>query len=493
MFERFTEKARRVIFFGRYEASQFGSPYIESEHLLLGLLREDKGLTARFLRSGGLDSIREEVEKNTTVRQPTPTSVDLPLSNECKRALQYASEEAEALSHKHIGAEHLLMGLLREEKCFAAQLLVERGVDLEEMRKQLIRVPYFDPGSERARAVLRSAQANANLVAVEPIHPLVGREAELDRIIHILGRFNAKNPVLVGEVGVGKRTIIGGLAQRIANGQVPSFLSQNSLAELDLPPWGALGSAWYQRFHDALPRAAEEGAIIFVDDLHTPVLGNFGSSSVHLQEILKRAVVTGQLQCISVTTPAAYAKSIADRGWLEACFQPIKVSPANEVDSILVLQGIKKVYEEFHDVSYNDDALTSAVAYASACIPDRHLPGKAVDLIDEAGSCAKLRHAALPQDVRELQKKIHFIRQKVDSCIGNHEFEKARFYSDEERNEKENLRVLREKYKTSETETVIEVTREDIEGVVSRWTGATIEAIRKSRAPEGDGPEKKTA
>ena len=490
MFEQFTEKARRAIFFGRYEASQFGSPYIESEHLLLGLLREDLALATRFLRSSPVDGIREEIKKNTTFRQPTSTSADLPLSNECKRALAYAAEEAERLSHKHIGTEHLLMGLLREEKCFAAQLLIERSVNLEDMRKQLSQAPHVAP--ERATESL-SAQARANLVAVGPVHPLVGREAELGRIIHILGCFNAKNPVLVGEMGVGKRTIVGGLAQRIANGQVPSFLAQNSVVELDLPPWGAIGSAWYQRFHDALPKAAEEGAILFVDDLHTPAQGNFGSSAVHLQEILKRAVVNGQVQCISVTTPAAYAKSIADHGWLESCFQPIKVVPASEADSVLVLHGIKKVYEEFHGVRYTDDALTCAVAYASACIPDRHLPGKAVDVIDEAGSCAKLRHVALPEEVVESQKRIRFIKQRIDACVDNHEFEKARFYSGEEKAERENLRVLREKYKEAETETVLEVTPADIEGVVSRWTGATIEAIGKSLPLKGDGSERKTA
>lgn len=321
MFERYTDKARRVIFFGRYEAAQFGSPCIESEHLLLGLLREDQALATRFLRSNTVDGSREEIKKNTTFRQPTSTSVDLPLSNECKRALAYAAEEAERLSHKHIGTEHLLMGLLREEKCFAAKLLIERGVNLEDMRKQLSQVPHVVP--ERVKESY-SAQASANLVAVEPVHPLVGRETELDRIIHILGCFNAKNPVVVGEMGVGKRTIVGGFAQRIANGQVPSFLSQNSVVDLHLPPRGAIGSAWYQRFHEALPKAAEEGAILFVDDLHAPVHGNFGSSAVHLQEILKRSVVSGRMQCISAATPAAHAKSIADHGWLESCFQPIK-------------------------------------------------------------------------------------------------------------------------------------------------------------------------
>lgn len=174
-------------------------------------------------------------------------------------------------------------------------------------------------------------------------------------------------------------------------------------------------------------------------------------------------------------------------------FSPSRVAPASEADSVLVLHGIKKVYEEFHGVRYTDDALTSAVAYASVCIPDRHLPGKAVDVIDEAGSCAKLRHVALPEEVVESQKKLRFIKQRIDASVHNHEYEKARFYCGEEKAEREKLRVLREKYKVAETETVLDVTRTDIEGVLSRWTGATIEAIRKSLPPKGEGSERKTA
>jgi ATP-dependent Clp protease ATP-binding subunit ClpC len=491
MFERFTEKARRVIFFGRFEASQFGSPLIGTEHLLLGLLREDKGLTRRFLRVGGLDGIRKEIEQHTTVRQSVSTSVDLPLSNESKRVLHYASEEADQLEHKHIGTEHLLLGVLREENCFAAKLLTDRGIRLEALREELTRAPHATLPSEVSREPSRPAQASANLIRLEPLHPLVGRESELDRIIHILGCFNAKNPVLVGELGVGKRTIVGGLAQRIADGAVPAFLADKAVVELDLPPWGAIGSAWFERFHSALPKAAEEGAILFVDELHTPVNGAFGAISIRFQEILKRAVVSGQLQCISVATPAGYAKSIADHGWLEGCFQPIQVRPASEADCIQVVRGIKQVYEEFHGVTYAEEALTGAVAYASACIPERHLPGKAVDVLDEAASCARLRHATLPEDVIELQKRIRFIAHRMASAIENHEFEKARFYSDEERKERANLDLLRKEYKLKETGALVEVTLEDIEGVVARWTGATLDAIRKFRPPAGGGSKEK--
>lgn len=488
MFERYTEKARRVVFFARYEAAQFGSPLIETEHLLLGLLREDTALTNRFLRHVSVESIRKEIEQHTTVRPSVSTSVDLPLSNESKRLLAYGAEEAERLGHTHIGTEHLLMGLLREEKCYAAKLLTDRGVQLETMRKELGLNPHQTTASPPVREAPRSAQPSANLVSVQPLHPLVGRERELDRIFHILGCYNARNPVLVGELGVGKRTIVGGIVQRIADFAVPSFLANASVVELDLPPWGAIGTAWFQSFHEALPKAAEQGSIIFVDELHTPVDGAFGSNAVHLQEILKRAIVSGQIQCISVTTPAAYAPSIADHGWLEGCFQPIRVSPASEADSIQVLQGIKKTFEEFHGVSYTEEALTSAVADSSVFIPGRHLPGKAVDVMDEAGACIKLHHAKLPDDVVEVQKRIRFIQHRMESAIANHEFEKARFYSQEEKKEQENLRQLRQQYKLDETKS-LEVTRDDIEGVIARWTGATLEAIRKSR-PSAPSPPK---
>ena len=231
MFERYTEKARRVIFFARYEASQFGSPYIESEHLLLGIVREDKALTNRFLRE--VASIRKEVESQTTIREKTSTSVDLPLSNESKRVLAYAGEEAERLAHKHIGTEHLLLGLLREEKCFGAQILTERGVQLSGVREEFARQPHESALGQKRPSVIDELRPYVSDL-VDQTQPLVGRETELDRLMELLCRLSGKNPVLVGDLGVGKRTIVGGLARRIADGNIPQSLAEKAILVLDL-------------------------------------------------------------------------------------------------------------------------------------------------------------------------------------------------------------------------------------------------------------------
>jgi ATP-dependent Clp protease ATP-binding subunit ClpC len=485
MFERYTEKARRVIFFARYEASQFGSPLIETEHLLLGLLREDKALTRRFLSASGVENIRLEIQRSAVVREKTSTSVDLPLSNESKRVLAYSAEEAERLTDKHIGTEHLFLALLREEKFLAARTLQGHGVNLEKAREELARAPHVGPATQPTPAPSTSVLPRANLVPLEPLFPLIGRENELERMLQILGCYNARNPVLVGELGVGKRTMVGGLAQRIADGNVPLSRAEASIVELDLPPWGAITSTWFETFHSGLPRAAEQGIILVVDDLHTPSDSLFGRTAVHLQEILKRAVVSGQIQCISLATPASYAKSIADHGWLESCFQPIRVAPATEAESLQVLRGIKQIYEEFHAVRYSDDALNSAVACA-ACIPVRCLPGKAVDVIDEAGSVVRLRNSKVPEEIVEIQKLLRSIVKRINACIENHEFEKARFYSEEERKTRKSLAALRDEYRKNNP-AILEVTVEDIEGVVARCIGATVDAVRKAIAKKPGG------
>ena len=238
MFERYTEKARRVIFFARYEASQFGSPYIETEHLLLGVLREDKALTNRFLRShAAIESIRKQIEGRTPVREKVSTSVDLPLSQECKRVLAYAAEEAERLSHKHIGTEHLLLGLLREDKSFAAEMLHERGLRLSALREELSRVQNEKASAARPKesSLLSEFSRDLTQCATEnQLDPLIGREAELERAVQILCRRTKNNPVLIGEPGVGKTAIVEGLAQRIADGDVPSFLADKRILALDL-------------------------------------------------------------------------------------------------------------------------------------------------------------------------------------------------------------------------------------------------------------------
>ena len=486
MFERYTEKARRVIFFARYEASQFGSPYIESEHLLLGLLREDKALTNRFLRShASIESIRKQIEGRTTIREKVSTSVDLPLSQECKRVLAYAAEEAERLSHKHIGTEHLLLGLLREDKCFAAEILHERGLRLSTIREELTRTQSEKVISSRNKETSLLAEFSRNLTqaAIEnQLDPLVGRDRELERVVQILCRRTKNNPVLIGESGVGKTAIVEGLAQRIADGDVPSFLADKHILALDLSLIVA-GTKYRGQFEERLKTIMKElmesqNAIIFIDELHTLVGAGSAEGSLDAANILKPALSRGEIQCIGATTPGEYRKSIEKDRSLERRFQAVKVQPPTEAEAIKILYGIKDRYEKFHAVTYTDDGLNAAVYQSSRYIPDRFLPDKAVDLIDEAGARVKLQQSMLPEEMVDVQKRIKFVVHRMENAIASHEFEKARFYSDEERKERENLRLLREKYNIDETAMGV-VSKEDIEEVVSRWTGVPVSSIKE--------------
>src|SRR6187399_2696102 len=486
MFERYTEKARRVIFFARYEASQFGSPYIETEHLLLGLLREDKALANRFLRShAAIESIRKQIESHTTMRDKVSTSVDLPLSHECKRVLAYGAEEAERLNHKHIGTEHLLLGLLREEKCFAAEILHERGLRLSQVREEIARSSSDKPSSSRSKETPLLAEFSRDLTqlaAENALDPLVGREAEVERLTQILCRRTKNNPVLIGEPGVGKTAIVEGLAQRIIEGEVPSYLADKRILALDLSLIVA-GTKYRGQFEERLKTIMKElmenqNAIIFIDELHTLVGAGSAEGSLDAANILKPALSRGEIQCIGATTPSEYRKSIEKDRSLERRFQAVKVPPPNESDAIKILYGIKERYEKFHAVAYTDEAIESAVYTSTRFIPDRFLPDKAIDLIDEAGARVKLRQTTLPSEIADVQKRIKFIVHRMENAIANHEFEKARFYSDEERKERENLRMLREKYNLDDTSTGV-VTKDDIEDVVARWTGVPMTAIKE--------------
>ena len=489
MFERYTEKARRVIFFARYEASQFGSPYIETEHLLLGLLREDKALTNRFLRShASVESIRKQIEGHTTIREKVSTSVDLPLSNECKRVLAYAAEEAERLSHKHIGTEHLLLGLLREEKCFAAEILQERGLRLPAIREELQRTTQEKPAAQQKQgrpeqSMLAEFSRDLTQAAMDQqLDPLVGRDTEVDRVIQILCRRTKNNPVLIGEPGVGKTAIVEGLAQKISDGEVPSFLADKRVLALDLSLIVA-GTKYRGQFEERLKTIMKElmenqNSIVFIDELHTLVGAGSAEGSLDAANILKPALSRGEIQCIGATTPAEYRKSIEKDRSLERRFQAVKVPPPNEEDAVRIIMGIKEKYEKFHAVSYTDDAINFSVSHSSRYIPDRFLPDKAIDLIDEAGARVKLRQTSLPEELTEVQKRIKFIVHRMENAIANHEFEKARFYSDEERKERENLRALRDKYHLDDSSSGI-VTREDIEDVVSRWTGVPMTSLKE--------------
>ncbi|MFQ5663106.1 MAG: ATP-dependent Clp protease ATP-binding subunit [Terriglobia bacterium] len=486
MFERYTEKARRVIFFARYEASQYGSPYIESEHLLLGLLREDKALANRFLRgTGSLESIRKQVEVRTTIRERVSTSVELPFSEEVKQVLRHAMEQAERMAHKHIGTEHLLLGLLCEEKCLAAEILQERGLRLSTVREELARSQSerMAPARAKETSLLTEFSRDLTQAALDnQLDPLVGRENELERVVQILCRRTKNNPVLIGEPGVGKTAIVEGLAQRIADGEVPPLLADKRILQLDLSLIVA-GTKYRGQFEERMKTIMKElmeaqNAIIFIDELHTLVGAGSAEGSLDAANILKPALSRGEIQCIGATTPAEYRKSIERDRSLERRFQSVKVPAPGEVQAIDILKGIKERYEKFHAVTYTEEAISYAVYHASRYIPDRYLPDKAIDLVDEAGSRVKLRQSSLPEEVNEIQKRIKFITHRLETAIANHEFEKARFYSDEERKEREKLRQLREKLNLEESISGV-VSREDIEEVVSRWTGIPVTAIKE--------------
>src|SRR5260370_1360794 len=487
MFERYTEKARRVIFFARYEASQFGSPYIETEHLLLGLLREDKALANRFLRShAAIESIRKQIEAHTTIREKVSTSVDLPLSHECKRVLAYGAEEAERLNHKHIGTEHLLLGLLREEKCFAAEILHERGLRLSQVREEIQRSSSEKVASNRPKESSLLAEFSRDLTqaAIDgALDPLIGRDYELERVFQILFRRTKNNPVLIGEPGVGKTAIDEGLPQRIADGDLPSFFSDKRILALDLSLIVA-GTKYRGQFEERLKTIMKElmenqNAIIFIDELHTLVGAGSAEGSLDAANILKPALSRGEIQCIGATTPSESRKSIEKARSLERRFQAVKVGAPSENEAVRILQGVKSRYEKFHMVNYTDEASEAAVYLSNRYITDRVLPDKAIDLLDEAGARVKLRQATLPSEMTDIQRRIKFIVARMESAISSKDFEKAEHYKNQEQLERENLRSVREKFNISERTSMGVVTKADIEDVVSRWTGVPVNSIKE--------------
>src|SRR5205809_2797055 len=478
MFERYTEKARRVIFFARYEASQFGSPYIETEHLLLGLLREDKALANRFLRShAAVESIRKQIEGHTTIREKVSTSVDLPLSHECKRVLAYGAEEAERLNHKHIGTEHLLLGLLREEKSFAAEILHERGLRLSTIREELARSQSEKVASQRPKesSLLTEFSRDLTQAAMDnTLDPLIGREAETERVIQILCRRTKNNPVLIGEPGVGKTAIVEGLAQRIVSGDVPPFLRDKRILALDLSLVVA-GTKYRGQFEERLKTIMRElienpHYIIFIDELHTLVGAGSAEGSLDAANILKPSLSRGEIQCIGATTPAEFRKTIEKDRSLERRFQSVKVPPPTEGETVKILEGVKDRYETFHQVRYTQDAIETAVYGSQRYIPDRFLPDKAIDIVDEAGARVKLREANLPAEILDCQRNLRRHTAAFERATAERDFERAKIFKQKEQDELDRLATLRESHNLVAEHFPI-VNRDDIEEVISRWTG----------------------
>ena len=472
MFERYTEKARRVIFFARYEASQFGSPYIETEHLLLGILREDKALTNRFLRSHvSVESIRKQIERVTVVHEKTSTSLDLPLSNESKRVLVYAAEEVERLGHKHIGTEHLFLGLLREENSFAANILQERGITVAAAREDFAnqdreKAQQTSSATPSPTGLLRDLTQAASEGALDPI---IGRDLEVDAILEILCCSRIRNPILLGTRGVGKTAIVQALAQRIADSNVPSGLADKRIVEVE-PELLAIWITDRRRFdefinlHSAISNP--DLAILFIDCFHklSAQPGWYDFSG-----FLRWLLVQSGIQCIAIADEQEFPQATRTRPWLLDHFAEIHVRPLDPDAALTVLRTRKTALEKFHDVTFSDATLEAAVQSPAADPSRASLPRAALDLLDAAAAMVNLRRDNVPPDIAEVQKRIARIVDRVDKAIQNHEFEKARFYSDEEKKERENLRQLQERQGV-DSPSAVEVTPDDIKAVISRWS-----------------------
>ena len=463
MFERYTEKARRVIFFARYEASQFGAPAIEPEHLLLGLMREDKTLTGRFFPRAqvSIESIRKEIEGRTLLREKISTSVELPLAPETKHVLAYAHEESDRLQHRHIGTEHLLLGLLREERSMAAEILYERGLRLNAVRDEIARQSGADARTSQKKDTPHLVEFSRDLTedaANDKLDPLVGREPEIERVVQILCRRTKNNPVLIGEPGVGKTAIVEGLAQRIIRGEVPSFLENKRILSLDLSLIVA-GTKYRGQFEERLKQIMRELVenpqyIVFIDELHTLVGAGSAEGSLDAANILKPALSRGEIQCIGATTPAEFRKSIEKDRSLERRFQAVKVPPPSEAEAVGILDGVRERYESFHQVRYTDDALEAAVYQSHRYIPDRFLPDKAIDVIDEAGARVKLRVRREQGNLADWNELNEWSRSYGDSSTGRAGQEDALVSA--------------------------EVTRDDVEEVIARWTGIPVTSLKEA-------------
>jgi ATP-dependent Clp protease ATP-binding subunit ClpC len=478
MFERYTERARRVLFFARYEATQLGSTSIETEHLLLGLIREGKGLTSRiFARSHlSLESIRKEIEGRTVFREKVSTSVEIPFSPETKRVLQYSAEEADRLLHTYIGTEHLLLGLLREEKCVASAILYEKGMRLASVRDDIVQLLNEKTAPVRPKETPLLAEFSRDLTEAaskRQLDPLVGRALEIERVQQVLCRRTKNNVVLIGEPGVGKTAIVEGLAQRIVDGEAPHFLAEKRILALDISLIVA-GTKYRGQFEERLKAIMKEltenpNIIVFIDELHTLVGAGSAEGSLDAANILKPALSRGEIRCIGATTPAEYRKYIEKDRSLERRFQAVKVEPPTELESLQVILGVKERYETFHHVIYSPEALEAAVYQSSRYITDRFLPDKAIDLIDEAGARVKLRDAQARSDAggpgRQVVVAVPTI--DLDEVITTGDATGV---------------VVRETVDLKPGGRPIVVGRHEIDEVVSKWTGVPLTSINEDES-----------
>src|SRR2546426_739717 len=500
MFERFTERARQVVVLAQEEARTLKHNYIGTEHILLGLLREEEGLAARVLESLDItvERVRAQVVRIVGSGEEV-TSGQIPFTPRAKKVLELALREALSLGHNYIGTEHILLGLVRENEGVAARILLDFDADSEKIRNEVIRM-LSGPGGRRQSAsggagagggaaagegkksskLLDQFGRNLTKLASEgKLDPCVGRETEIERITQILSRRTKNNPVLVGEPGVGKTAVVEGLAQRITSSEVPELLRNKQIYTLDLAALVA-GSKYRGEFEERLKKVMKEitqrgDIILFIDELHNLVGAGAAEGAIDAASILKPALARGELQTIGATTLDEYRKYLERDAALERRFQQIRVDEPSVDDTVQILRGLRDRYEAHHRCKISDDALHAAASLADRYIQDRHLPDKAIDLIDEAGSRMRIRTMSAPPRYRELEEEIEKVRKDKEDAIENQEFEKAASLRDKERKLSQKKRELEENWRQNEAEAEQpEVGEEEIADIVSMWTGIPV-------------------
>jgi ATP-dependent Clp protease ATP-binding subunit ClpC len=496
MFERFTEKAIKVIMLAQEEARRLGHNFVGTEQILLGLIGEGTGIAAKTLKGMGvnLKEARAEVEK-IIGRGSGFVAVEIPFTPRAKRVLELSWDEARQLGHNYIGTEHLLLGLIREGEGVAARVLENLGVDLTKVRSNVIRMLGETRGSATASSssgrsktpTLDEFAQNLTQAAQEiRLDPVVGREKEIDRVIQILGRRTKNNPVLIGEPGVGKTAIAEGLAQRIVSGDIPDILQDKKIVQLDIGLLVA-GTKYRGEFEERLKKVMDEirqagNIILVIDELHTLIGAGAAEGAIDAANILKPALSRGELQCIGATTITEYRKHIEKDAALERRFQPVYVDEPSVEETIEIMRGLREKYEQHHKLVISDEALEAAAKLSSRYITDRFLPDKAIDLIDEASSRVRLTSSALPPEGKELERQLKQIIREKEQAIRNQEFEQASDLRDKEADLREKIREIAEDWKRQQEDKKIVVTDEHIAQIVSSWTGVPVSKLTESES-----------